>query len=711
MNQDNFSLAHAYYSQGKFKDAMDAYREVIKSEPENVLAHYWLGWSYSQLGRYESAKIEFDSVVRLAPDSEGTQHAQKWLEWKRGLPQQVKKEEPGVVQCARCGTQNPVTNKFCGQCSANLISEATPAASPQLERTTEEKEIKEELVQSILKNIKVEVKTSTMQDDSIIDVTGGSYSINQANLKKYKTGVPFWKHQYVYSYSEINGASSEQVKFYNDFKESFLNDEHFDLEGNTNYAFILFFDLLNEYENYKDLVKLENQLNILGQCYPKTKSYATSPLIQKMEAAGDRDGIERLRNKEKNDHQNYYQNNLSYTRDNIDEYHLGNRYAKKLKLSHEEVSWLNKFWIPINVFRAIEGCCIETIKLYLTVVKELNKNFKDKETSFSKEVDFLQSEVLKFYKDNSGDSCSEYDISYLKNGVESEVFVTIFKRAENSVREVLGHKRKISTDFPYSGISSLQKEFENRIGNSVNQIIQSLASTITQPDEITELELNTQGDTVKRVLTPEQKQVYSDRFRKMREAQKEKKSDEKKKETTPTTTASPVTTPVSPTKEEQKTEPTTTEAKKDYESKRKKINLDATTINEVQQQDKRTVELLSEYLKDEYEDENTNIKTEEINNEEVKIEITTKSEFENPFANGVTLNQIQTEAIFLFTKSSFRISQTDIDSYCKSKSIFKSQLIDSINESCYETLDDALIEEDGETYILNENYYKKITAK
>ncbi|MCZ2248811.1 MAG: hypothetical protein LC111_08650, partial [Bacteroidia bacterium] len=42
------------------------------------------------------------------------------------------------------------------------------------------------------------------------------------------------------------------------------------------YAFILLFDLLNEYDNHKDIAKLENQLKILGQCYPKTKSYGIS---------------------------------------------------------------------------------------------------------------------------------------------------------------------------------------------------------------------------------------------------------------------------------------------------------------------------------------------------------------------------------------------------------------------------------------------------
>ena len=74
-----------------------------------------------------------------------------------------------------------------------------------------EKEIRDELVQSLIKNIKVTVTTSSAtskyNDDSIIDVTDQSYRINSnSNLKKYSSGVPYWAHHYVYSYSEINDA-------------------------------------------------------------------------------------------------------------------------------------------------------------------------------------------------------------------------------------------------------------------------------------------------------------------------------------------------------------------------------------------------------------------------------------------------------------------------------------------------------------------------
>jgi hypothetical protein len=40
--------------------------------------------------------------------------------------------------------------------------------------------------------------------------------------------------------------------------------------------------------------------------------------------------------------------------------------------------------------------------------------------------------------------------------------------------------------------------------------------------------------------------------------------------------------------------------------------------------------------------------------------------------------------------------------------MFRNQLIESINESCFETLDDILIEEEEDYYQINESYYKQI---
>lgn len=632
-----------------------------------------------------------------------------------------------------------------------------------------EKEQKEELIKTILKSIKIEVATSnsnnSTKDESIIDVTGNAYNLGNedSELLKYAKGVPVWKHQYVYSSSEINSATSEQINFYNYFKYCFQKGQYFDLEGNTNYAFILLFDLINDYENHKNILQVERQLEELGQHYPKTKPYALSSLIKKLEQIGDSEAITKLKNQQSSPF-NYQQQQYSYSSYDPTEYRLGNQYKVKLNLSNAEISWLNKFWNPSNVFLGIEGCCIETIRLYLATIKELNQQLKKKESTIAKEVEFFQEEIQKFYQANNTSYLEGYDNSYLKERSESEVFSTIFKRAENTVRETFGHKRKISGDFPYSNQPLIQ-EFENRIGLMVNQIIQSLSSSIAPPDEKTEEELNNQNvnrwkikfEQLEKPFTetntkefingiyalekvnqknPSIENIFLEASKYISKFDKEEslkfyiyylyydlKSDRlDNKQLTKTIQKNLFKTNeqlndfgkvVAELVKTKDLKTAIDEVAKIYQPKRKKIQLDISAIKEVQQEDQETVELLNLYLKDEFGDENTTVKTQQINNEEIELQIATKKDDkkQSQFINEISLNEIQSNAIALFAEKAFCIPFNEIDNYCKSKGVFKNQLVDSINESCYEVLDDVLIEEDGNSYILNENYYKKISAQ
>ena len=54
--------------------------------------------------------------------------------------------------------------------------------------------------------------------------------------------------------------------------------------------------------------------------------------------------------------------------------------------------------------------------------------------------------------------------------------------------------------------------------------------------------------------------------------------------------------------------------------------------------------------------------------------------------------------------------QTEFEAFAKSKGVFKNQLIESINDICFERLDDVLIEEDEEYYTVNQYYYHKLLA-
>lgn len=624
-------------------------------------------------------------------------------------------------------------------------------------RRKSEKEIRDELVQRFIKDIKVTVTTSSSSDnyndDSIIDVTGQSYRVNSnTNLKKYDGDVPYWAHHYVYSYSEINSASSEQKKFYSFFKNGFFNGEYFDLEGNTNYAFILLFDLLNEYDNHKNIPKLESQLKILGECYPKTKSYGVSFLIQKMEANGDSEGISRLRVEDRYSYQNY---NTDY-----DYWRLGSKYKTKLKLNDEEVKLLNKLWYPSNNFCSVEYCFIEILKLYISVINELKANYIAEGTTI--DAQFLAvADVIarKHFKYKNGSQNYKYCIETTTN----EFYSHIFKHCENAVREHYGHKRKINTDTYYT-TAEAKTEFETKIISKVSDFLPVLISKVSLPDEATNIELYSQNTNRWKIKFEELTTKYNDnpkeffnsiitlgnlnkknpsieniffeasKFIAMYDKESAlslyvhylyhdlKSATFDNKQLTKTIQKSLFKTNeqlhdfeiiVSELIKDKDLDKALKSVSKVYEIKRKKIQLDTASIKEAQQQLYGTVELLNEYLKDDFEDENNSIKSQEINNEEIKIEITQKSEdiSHSTFVSDLSFSPIHISALELFSKSNYSVPQIELEVFAKSKGIFKNQLIESINDTCYEFLDDVLIEEEDDYYTISTNYFQRISVK
>ncbi|HMQ85683.1 MAG TPA: tellurite resistance TerB C-terminal domain-containing protein [Saprospiraceae bacterium] len=617
--------------------------------------------------------------------------------------------------------------------------------------------MKDELVQNILRNIKITVTTSSATksnyDDSIIDITNQSYRINSGNnLKKYSSGVPYWAHHYVYSYSELNSASVEQKKFYNIFKINFLNGEYFDLEGNTNYAFILLFDLLNEYDIHKDISKLESQLKILGQCYPKSKSYGISFLIEKMELDGYSDDVSRLKAEDRYGYQNY-DSNYDY-----DYWRLGSKYKSKLNLNNEEVNLLNKLWYPSNNFCSIEFCCLEVLKLYIAIISELKAKYISEGTTIEKEFTFVADIIArKQFKYRNGSQNYKYSIEPTTN----TFYLNIFKYCENAVRESYGHKRKLNTDTNYTN-EEAKSEFDSKIIAKVTELLPILVSKITPPDEATEIELNSQTTSRWKIKFEElttnfksNSSAFIEDIIELGKLNKKNPSIENiffeaskfiakydkvaslelyvhylyhdlksatfdNKQLTKTIQKSLFKTNeqlhdfeqiVSELIKDKNLDKALNAVPKIYEVKRKKIRLDSTTIKEVQQQHSGTVELLNEYLRDEFEDENNSIQSQEISSDEIQIEIIQKKEefHQSIFLSELSFNPIHVSVLELFSKNNFSIPQSEIEEFTKSKGVFKNQVIESINESCYEVLDDILIEEEDDYYTIIPEYFQKIS--
>lgn len=129
-------------------------------------------------------------------------------------------------------------------------------------------------------------------------------------------------------------------------------------------------------------------------------------------------------------------------------------------------------------------------------------------------------------------------------------------------------------------------------------------------------------------------------------------------------------------------------------SQRKKIKLNVNTIKAVAEKQSKVAGVLGELLTEE--EEEVAVAVQQL---PVKEEVVPAPNRENN--HKVALFQ-------LFIDNSYKINKEEVNIFARSHGLFTSQFVEGINDEHYEELDDILIEEDEEHYILNESYYQQL---
>jgi uncharacterized protein YgiM (DUF1202 family) len=586
-------------------------------------------------------------------------------------------------------------------------------------------------------------KSLTKVDDSIIDVTNQPCENINNLIETTSQPTYYWKNKPITSFNEIYSTNSEQRNFYSSFKDRFLKNSYVELGGNKNYLYILFYDLIREYEISNDINKLKRLINRLELFYPEIKEESQSYLEEKTKKVAS----------SKSSTQNSFSPEYSYLG-------LGTRYQQELSLSHDEVEILNSVYFYSNVFFGIKQCATETIKLFLALKKEIDIRFKDNRGSLNDSVsdvaDFIVTKQL-MYRTNTE--------SYLhtKEAYKRNIYSAIIKNCENAVREAYSYKRKLKGDLEYLNLES-RTEFTKKILSKIADILPTIVSTIAKPEEITEIELNSQNpnrwkakieefktayngnpnDFYNSILdlaklnkkNPSIENIFYEAFRIM--STKHKKTaislyvyylyydlrspnfDNKKltntfqKELFKTTEQiQEFEKLVSELIRQRDLKKALRKVNDIFEIKRKKIHLDSASIREVQKQHKGTIEILNEYLKEEEEDENI-IKQQQKSDEIAISNLLDQQEndkVKSAFLTNLCFTETQISALELFLKSNYLVSEEELETFSKSKRIFKTQLVDSINEKCYHLFDDILIEQEDDCYTINTQYFQKILAE
>ena len=80
------------------------------------------------------------------------------------------------------------------------------------------------------------------------------------------------------------------------------------------------------------------------------------------------------------------------------------------------------------------------------------------------------------------------------------------------------------------------------------------------------------------------------------------------------------------------------------------------------------------------------------------------------FAAGLALSATQQALRQLFAGQNLTVPQTAVEAFAKAHGALRNQLIDNLNECCYELLDDVLIEESGDDYTIYKAHYQQLIA-
>ncbi len=630
--------------------------------------------------------------------------------------------------------------------TSNTIIKAIPVDGSPINKIQNEDAVSHSTVNTVMSKLNKTnlnsnpVKPNIDLDDSIIDVTNEVFAISPEKLPtESKINVIPWPHRYIYNYYDLESATYDQRKFYEVFRQNFLKGRFLDIEENDNYTFVLLFHLFKDYDQHGSIEKLKDDLYILSEKYPKTKPYCSSLLAKKLAPV--------TINEQGSSYGNSYYSN---------EWYLGNKYKNKLKLDNESVELLNKIYTPHNNFCDIEFCLIEVLKLFLTVVSELKNKYVGAGTNLDTEFKAVGDVVAKRqFKYRDGSSNYKYCIE----STSREMYPLIFKCTENAVREFYSHKRKINVDIYSNEEAALI--LESKVISHVNTILASLRDKIAEIDEATDMELYSKNTSRWKnkfeVLTNEFKgdvEKFSKEINSLAKLNAKNpsieniyfeaskfisKSDKKSalvfyiqylfhdlgsdnfdnKQLTKTIQKSLFKNSgqlrefeviVSELIKNKNLEKAIQSASEIYEVKRKKIKLDTISIVEVQEQHSETVELLNTYLQDEFEDEENSIKSTELGNNEIQIEIISKAPHTNNsvYLDSLMLEDIHLSTLDIFVKSNFTVPTLEFAEFSKSKGVLKNQVIDSLNEKCFDCLDDVLIEEEPEYYTIEPNYYKKL---
>ncbi|MBK1896021.1 tellurite resistance TerB C-terminal domain-containing protein [Chryseobacterium paridis] len=439
----------------------------------------------------------------------------------------------------------------------------------------------------------------------------------------------------------------------------------------------------------------------------------------------------------------------------VDSYKLGSKYRKKLTLDDVQCTLLDRLSFNTNVFNEIEYCRVQILKQFLRLTDFLFKECVPINRSYHTVVDELTEIIIVLEYNYKNDSLN---YKYTSESIQSDIFNHLLKLCENSVRDFYEIKRKINIDFKYTKPEILDK-FNKKIVSKAEVFLENHKHQILDADYRTNLILNetntnrwkTKFELIKSDYTnavsfereiarlaevninnPSVDSLYFEASKFISVFDKnsalrlyvyylDKDLDSQKfdnRQLNKTIQKSLFTNVTQFTEFEsivnefvrnRDLNSCIEKLNKIYLPKRKKIIIDTEAIEHVKRLDSEITQKLGDILSDDEENDYLHSESREDDNKNIAFSIAnTSDDTIIKYEADLNFNDIQKDVLDLFEKNSFTILYSEFSDYMRSRQLFVGAAIESINEICFELLDDVLIEEEDEYLTINQEYFKKL---
>lgn len=611
------------------------------------------------------------------------------------------------------------------------------------------------LVPAMLKNLKEEAKKAAddSAQDGIIDITGQAEIIRVEEkprpkprssrksaaseptpIEQANIDVPAWKGRQIFGLTDLVLMNDEQREFYEKLKAAFADQKSVDLQDNRAYAYCLMYELLRDCQGDFAVVNA-TPLRRLGRYYP----YLMPVIENSINDARKRNNVW------------YYSRNW-----------YSEAPYRQLHISLAQERWL-QYVHRTSDLHAVYIYALEHVRLFLLTLADVENQFCFTSKSLNAHLidiaDLYARKQFRFRKGSSNyQNCTE---DYVKN-----FYLATFFAVDNALRE---HYRCVAKSYTYyftdGGVQEIKPivaEIQEAVDNAITRHLPNAAPLTDEFD----IALNQLGTARWQILLADLKASYTgnaqalvqavqrlcqrgisqsaaenvclDCARLLAEDNKKEALDlylhylhqatkldafgdfNGNKKYKPF--AQKYLKKFLPNKEHQtqytaicermkipsninNLQKSLDEVAAFFVVQRKKINIDTNHIQHIQAKHHSTVNLLNQYLADEDEQAANPVAT---SSSPVAEEKSSPSQ-QNNFLPTLALTTPQIELLRLFTQHNYSLTSEQVQQFARTQGLMHRPLIEAVNERCYDTLDDLLIEDEGDAYSINPDYFRIIS--